>query len=249
MWPLPYRLRGHISSGDHADEGRQAAFRSDRGRMRRVQSLCTGMPGGKLHFDSGAPARRDRQTDRQESGPQDHLARASEQSECQDRDRSGRVIRQPEILPARAMGEGGDGQVPSYCLANIGIARPPADRARSRSGGIGQNGYAFTRMIGAAPRRIASMVRGDDKKILGPEGRKERWQATVKSLQRMGVARGIAPMPVEGVEVDEIGNDQTAGAEVIGGKQRLFEQCVIPGCLDLGAGSAMSKNVTDLADG
>jgi hypothetical protein len=65
--------------------------------------------------------------------------------------------------------------MPSYCLANIGIARSPADGARSGSGGIGQNGYAFTRMIGAAPGRIAPMVRCDDKKIVCPEGRNERW--------------------------------------------------------------------------
>ncbi len=45
---LPCRLRGHLAPGDHAREGRQAPFRGDRRRMRRLQSLRRRLPGREL---------------------------------------------------------------------------------------------------------------------------------------------------------------------------------------------------------
>ncbi len=47
--PLPHRLRGHQPPGDQPPQGRQAALRGDRGRVRRLQPVRGGVPGGGVH--------------------------------------------------------------------------------------------------------------------------------------------------------------------------------------------------------
>ena len=59
--PLPHRLRGHLAPGDHAYGRGQAPLRGDRRRMRRLQSLRRGLPGGELHHH-GARCRPARST-------------------------------------------------------------------------------------------------------------------------------------------------------------------------------------------
>ena len=50
--PLPHRLRRHFAPGDHRDGEWRTALRSDRCRVRRLQSLRQRLPGGKLHHDA-----------------------------------------------------------------------------------------------------------------------------------------------------------------------------------------------------
>ena len=58
MRALPHRLRGHLAPGDHADGQRRQAFRGDRGRMRRLQSVRQRLPGRELHHHGTAGGRR-----------------------------------------------------------------------------------------------------------------------------------------------------------------------------------------------
>jgi len=58
-------------------------------------------------------------------------------------------------------------------LADIGEGGPEPDVAARETRCGADDRDAFARVVGAAPCRVAPMVRGEDKKILGLEGRKE----------------------------------------------------------------------------
>ena len=65
MRPLPHRLRGHLAPGDHQHGRRRQAFRGDRGRVRRLQSVRQCLPGRQLHHHGAAGGRRDGSAHRQ----------------------------------------------------------------------------------------------------------------------------------------------------------------------------------------
>ena len=61
-----------------------------------------------------------------------------------------------------------------------------------------QNRHLLARVVGAAPSRIATVVRRDHHKIIILKPLEELGQPAVELLKRKSVARGIAPMAVDG---------------------------------------------------
>ena len=68
-------------------------------------------------------------------------------------------------------------------------------------------------MIGARRRRIVAVIGGDDQQVSRLQARQQRRQPLVESLEVLGVAADVVAMPVDGVEIDEVGEDEPASAE------------------------------------
>ena len=63
--PLPHRLRGHLRTRRSPRiDGRQAALRGDRRRVRRLQPVRRGLPGRELHHPGAPDDEVDRRTGR-----------------------------------------------------------------------------------------------------------------------------------------------------------------------------------------
>src|SRR4051812_11239668 len=80
----------------------------------------------------------------------------------------------------------------------------------------GENRYLLTRMVSAAPSRIAAMVRRDHHKIIVLKPFEELGQPAVELFKRQCVAGGVAPVAVDGIEINEVGEQDSAVLQIIG---------------------------------
>ena len=81
----------------------------------------------------------------------------------------------------------------------------PTSYAPGCSRAKGHNGDLFAGVVGAAPSGIAAVIRRYDGEIIRLQRLFERRNALVKLFERARLAGGVAAMPVERVEIDEIG--------------------------------------------
>src|ERR1043165_7101981 len=68
----------------------------------------------------------------------------------------------------------------------------------------------LARVIGSLPGRIATMVGGDHEQVVRLHAVQKAGNPAVELLERERVTGGVAPMSVERVEIDEIGEQHSA---------------------------------------
>src|SRR5437762_11041662 len=92
-------------------------------------------------------------------------------------------------------------------LSNIGeiVAAPEKSGSDRRSKCKDRN--VLARMVGTLPRRIATVIGGQHGKIRAPQPNLNLGQPAVEFLEGGGIACDIAPVPIERIEIDEVGED------------------------------------------
>jgi hypothetical protein len=92
------------------------------------------------------------------------------------------------------------------------------------------------------------VVGGDDEDVFGPQGAKQLRYPVVEAAEVFGHALGIAPVAVLGVEVHEVGEDETA-LDVVERIQNGVHLGVVVGWGGEVIGDALAvEDVPDLAD-
>ena len=127
----------------------------------------------------------------------------------------------------------------------------PAQAEIGPAGAVDQHRRALAGMVGAAPGRVVAVIGGDDEQIARPEPRQKRRQGGVEPLEMAGIARDVAPVTEFAVELDQIGEDETAGCGLSGKIEQDGEEPGIAPArgLVLMGDAAMGEDVADLADG
>ena len=133
-------------------------------------------------------------------------------------------------------------------LADIGEGFAPPDPAGFHVWAEGQDRDGLAGMVGALPGRIAAVIGGDDRQIAGLQFRLEFGQPPIELFQRRGVARHVAAVAEQHVEIDEIGEQEIAVLQPLERGQRGVEQGVVAGRLDDFAHPLMGEDIADLAD-
>ena len=98
--------------------------------------------------------------------------------------------------------------------ADVGEGFPPSDRLRQDAGSEGEDGNEFASVVRPLERRVAAVVCGGNGEVAGPQHGLELRQTGVEGLERRGIAGNIAPMAMEHVEIDEVGEDEVAVARL-----------------------------------
>lgn len=73
-----------------------------------------------------------------------------------------------------------------------------------------ENGNVFTGVVRPGPGRVVAVVGRDDEKVPWVQDIQQFRQAAVEFLEGAAVARDIAAVSVEGIEVDEVGHHDAA---------------------------------------
>ena len=134
-------------------------------------------------------------------------------------------------------------------LADIGEAVAPAERTRRDAGSEGEHRDVLARMVGAVPARIAAVIGADDGDVARPQRGAERGQPGIKGGERGGVARDVAAMAVERVEIVEIREDQGARRRRACGGEHGIEGRRVVRRRDRAGDALAGENIGDLADG
>ena len=98
------------------------------------------------------------------------------------------------------------------------------------------------------PGRVAAMVGGDQRKIARAQRGAQFGQARIERFQRGRIARHVAAVAVERVEVDEVGEDERAVRGVPCFRERRVEHRHVVLRQDGARDAAMGEDVGDLAD-
>jgi len=104
-------------------------------------------------------------------------------------------------------------------------------------------------VIAAGTRRVATVVGADDQQRLWAHQRQQFRQPAVEGLQRGGVSGQVPTVPVEHVEVDEVGEHQAVVWRLPAGLERGIEQRIVTVRLVQTADAAVGENIADLANG
>ena len=104
--------------------------------------------------------------------------------------------------------------------------------------------------VWSVPRQVGSQPWSarDEQQVVAPQDCEELGQSAVEVLERGGVAVHVAAMPVEHVEVDEIGEYDRAVRCCVERLERGIEQRCVAGRLDLFRDALVGIDVRDLAD-
>src|SRR5687767_9879518 len=103
-------------------------------------------------------------------------------------------------------------------------------------------------VVRATPSRVVAVVRGNDNKVARLESRGDLRHPPVKRFERCGVARNVPAVTELGVEIDEVGEGETAVGQFSEGVDGGGETGIVAMWLHFLAGAAMGKDVADLAD-
>src|SRR5581483_3539653 len=137
--------------------------------------------------------------------------------------------------------------MPCNGSADIGKACSLADRRTMSSAGD-KDRNLLARVISAAPGGITAMVGGDDHEIVGGELVQQVRKARIEGFEGGSISGDVAAVSIDGVEVDKIGEQQPAIAQLRKALQRAIEQRIIIAPPLVVSGSAVSKDIVDLAD-
>ena len=108
------------------------------------------------------------------------------------------------------MGHRGDAEQLGQRLRQIGEGGAIAEiGAGTGSRAAHEQRHVLARVIRARRRRIVAVVGGDDEQVVGTQLRQELAQPRVEALEVPRVALDVVAMPVDRVEVDEVGEDQS----------------------------------------
>lgn len=132
--------------------------------------------------------------------------------------------------------------------ANVRERFAPADGAARDTWPKDEDGHMLAGVVGAAPGWIIAMIGGDDGGIARPRRGEEFGESGVECLKAMGIASNVAAVAEIRVEIEEIGENQTAVRKLRQGIERRIEMRPIVRALDLLAGKTMRENIANLAD-
>jgi hypothetical protein len=93
-------------------------------------------------------------------------------------------------------------------LAHVGEAATVTEIARQDPGTEPQHRHDLAGVVSAGPGRVAAVVGRDQREVAGAQPRAEFRKSRVEGLQRRRIARYVAPMAKQRVEVDEVGEDE-----------------------------------------
>src|SRR5690606_22974002 len=120
---------------------------------------------------------------------------------------------------------------------------------RFDAGAGAEDGYALAGMVGAGRGRIVAVVGGDDRQIAGAEPGEKRGKPGIEGLECARIARDVARMAPERVEIDKVGKAEVAVPGLLQGVDRRIEEREVVGPLAGGGDAAPGEDVGDLADG
>src|SRR3954470_13374490 len=106
-----------------------------------------------------------------------------------------------------------------------------------------QDWNLLTRVVGTGPCRIAAVIGGDDQEVVVIQDVQQFGQSRIEVLQRLRIAGYVPAMAVQGVEVDEIGEQQAAIVKLVQSIQHGREQGPVAVAFEIAAGASMSENV------
>ena len=92
------------------------------------------------------------------------------------------------------------------------------------------------------------MVGTEHEQVVATQAPTQAPQTHVERFQCTGITEDITPMPVDTVEIDEIGRDQAAIADLVHGQQGGIEQGIVSAGVHAPADAARGENIRDLAD-
>ena len=103
-------------------------------------------------------------------------------------------------------------------------------------------------VIGSFPGRIATVICTDDNQVVIVHFLEQLGQATVKILERFRISGRITAVPIEHVEIDEVGKHDRSVRRGLERLERGIEQSRITRCLDFLCYTFVSVDVRNLAD-
>ena len=95
-------------------------------------------------------------------------------------------------------------------LSHVGECRAAAEVARRDVRAEPKHRHLLAGVVGARPGRIAAVIGGDIARSPAAAARDKFRQPRVERFERRRIAGHVAAMPVERVEIDEIGEHQAA---------------------------------------
>ncbi len=118
-----------------------------------------------------------------------------------------------------------------------GRARPDAPRPMAatstkatqpdlaRAEAMPEHRHPLARVVGAAPGGVVAVIGGEEQQDRPRRSRsKQAGQRAVEPFQRAGIARRVAAMAVEAVELDEVGEGQAAVLGLVGEAHEVVHQ-------------------------
>ena len=132
--------------------------------------------------------------------------------------------------------------------ADVGETLPAPDRSGCHVGTETQDWRVFAGMIGPLPTRVVAMIGGDDGKVAFTQSCLDFGHTPIEVLERRRISRDVAAVAVFAVEIDQIGEDESAIRQGFHGHNGSGQAGVVAMRLDLPTRAPMSENVADLAD-
>ena len=133
-------------------------------------------------------------------------------------------------------------------LSDVGERVARADRAGRNARAEGDDRHMLARVIAAGPGRIAAVVGREDDEIAWLQLGLQFGQAPVERFERRGIARHVAAMAVEHVEIDEVREQDAAVGRAVELLQRFFEQRFVSVGAEALRDALLGEDVADLAD-
>src|SRR4051812_19020720 len=106
----------------------------------------------------------------------------------------------------------------------------------------------LSRMVRSGPSRITTMVGSDHEQVIALQSLKQFGKPPVKCFESRGVAGHVSPMAIHRVEIDEIGEYQSAVCKLFESPESAVEQCIIVAAFVVAADRTVGKYISDLAD-
>ena len=150
---------------------------------------------------------------------------------------------------ARPMAERTDAEQLGDGLAEVGKRRPHAKiDARPNRLPHDEQRHVLPRMIRARRRGIVAVIGRHDEDVGRLQARQQLVETPVETLEVVGVALNVVPMPVHRVEVDQVREDEATGLRVEGAKH-LVHPMLVARRVNRRRDAAPCKQILDFADG
>lgn len=124
----------------------------------------------------------------------------------------------------------------------------PSDRTAQCACQHADDRDMFARVIRAWPCGIIAVISADEQEIAIAQKRQYLGHASVEFFKARCITRDVPAMSEIRVEIDEIGEQQTAVRQLLQGRQHAIKQIHVIGALDLLASITMIENIANLAD-
>ena len=89
------------------------------------------------------------------------------------------------------------------------LSRVPMSTSAANGGARDHHGHVLARVVGARRGRVVAVIGRDDRDVARTEPRQQRRQPRIEPLQVRRISVDVVPVAVLGVEIDEVGEDQS----------------------------------------